>query len=163
MPKNPLLSWPEIKRSWKSNTVPDGGCHDIHFWNDRHVCASLTEGAGGFLMMPCNSPGVRLLTDAVQTLATPSCQLVLLRRGFWLLSLDEILRKHFYGIKKPGFLEWLLIFTYRKKLSVKQMGLSICLSNSVFPCNTYCLNLDTFYKHLQAIARRQYLLFLIEE
>ena len=22
-----------------------------------------------------------------------------------------------------------------------------------FPANTYCLNLDTFYKHLQAIAR----------
>lgn len=47
-------------------------------------------------MMPCNSPDVRLQTDAVQTPATPSCQLVLLRRGFlWLFSLDGIFEKAF--------------------------------------------------------------------
>lgn len=59
------------------------------------LCKSV-QGRWLSLMMPCNSPGVRLLTDAVQTPATPSCQLVLLRRGFlWLLSLDEIFEKAF--------------------------------------------------------------------
>lgn len=40
-------------------------------------------------------------------------------------------------------------------------GIEYVLAILFFPCNTYCPNLDTFYKHLQAIARGDSISFFL--